>query len=208
MSDKHWNGGAAASATRAPKLPGAASQRAEKQTGKTEEEIRAALSQYREILSASDAYYGEELAALDREKSDAVRRAAVNQALLQRYLPTTKAGAGLDGTGMGGSAATEANNAYQRALGKIESAYLAGKGKLQGERADNRDSLISYYGKLLRDDQEQLYQNTLDQIKGERFMGHAELQKILDNVKGLLRPEQYAHLSNLAGYYLSHPAFE
>lgn len=207
MSGKlKWNGSAALPTVRLPSV--ATKESKTEKTGTSEREMRAALSQYRDVLAASDAYYGEELAALEREKNGAMRRAAVNQMLLQRYLPTTKAGAGLDGTGVGGSAATEARNAYQRALGKIGSAYLEGKGKLQGERADNRDSLLRYYGEILREDQELLYERTLDQIRGERFMGHEELQRMLDNVKDLLRPEQYAQLANLAGYYLSHPAFE
>jgi len=174
---------------------------------KNEEEMRGILSQYSEILSASDAHYDAEMERLGREKESALRRAAVNEVLREKYLPTTKKGQGLDGLGVSETARIDERNTYQRTLGRIEDAYIKGAGEVSSKRAASRDSLMKYYGELLRADQDKLYEGNLDRIEKERFTSQGELEKMLAEVSGYLRPEQLAHLKNVASYYLTHPAY-
>ena len=194
---------------RAAKTPDVASASGKKKTKTktSEEQARGILSQYSEILSASDEHYDAELARLGRERESAARRAAVNETLREKYLPATKAGQGLEGLGVSETARIDARNAYLRTQGKIEDAYLSGVEKLRSARAENRDSLMKYYGELLRADQDKLYESTLERIEKERFSGYGQLEDMLAEVEKYLRPEQLAHIKNVASYYLTHPGY-
>ena len=173
----------------------------------SEKQMRGILSQYSEILSASDAHYDAELARLEREKENATRREAVNETLRKKYFSTTKEGQGLEGLGVGETAKIDARNAYMRKLGDIENAYLSGAEKISSERAKSRDSLMKYYGELLRADQDELYEKTLERVQREYFTSTGQLEEMLSEVADYLRPEQLAHIKNVARYYLTHPAY-
>ena len=176
-----------------------------KTTAKEAEEARDVLSQYRQSLDASDAQYDAELDALRAQKEEARRRAAVSQTLLDRYAPATK---GLEGQGVAQTAAIEEKNAYQRTLGQIERDFAAEERELGSARAKEQATLRKYYGELLREDQDKLYETTLERIQKERFGTLADLDAILAEVESLVRPEQYAALKNAAVYFRGNPNWQ
>ena len=191
------------------RLPSVATSTQKKKKKETaESELRTQLSQYGKILDYADRQYESGAEALDAERLRGIRRAAVDRVLHERYSPVSAAGASLTGLGVRSSADADAANEYRRAVGEAERNYTEGLTKLGDTREKSRVSLMKYYGELLQDDQNKLYERTLKRITDEDWYGHEGLRRLLDNVRAHLRDEQMAHLDNVASYYFANKGYK
>lgn len=185
------------------RLPNAERVTQKKKKATEEAELRTQLSQYGKILDYADRQYEKDAEALDAARMESVRRAAVDRVLKERYSPARTAGIGVRS-----SADAAAANDYRRAVGEAERNYTEGLTKLGDTREESRVSLMKYYGELLQDDQDKLYERTLKRITNEDWYGYDGLRKLLDNVRAHLRDEQMAHLDNVASYYFANKGYK
>lgn len=170
-----------------------------------ENALRTMLSQYGSLLSAADRQYDAAAERLDAERAESERRAAVDRVLLGKYASTRDADASL---GVRTSADAIATNDFRRAVGEAERTYADALGKLGEQREKTRSDLLRFYGEQVRGDQDKLYDKTLKRITEEDWFGYAGLRTLLENVRAHLRPEQMAHLDNVASYYFANKGYK
>ena len=166
-----------------------------------------ALTDYRAAIRAAEAEYDARREALERERTAERRRAAVNRELLRKYLPVENERNGLASLGVSESARIEAENQYRRELSEAERGYREDANELEAERTDKLVSLRKVYGESAREDQDALYESTLEDLRRERFSSLEDLERILSTVKPHLRAEQLANLENIVAYYRNKPEY-
>ena len=138
---------------------------------------------------------GEEQAALREERDRALRRAALNRVLLEKYLPQAGAGTTTE------SDRIEADNDYRREQGRIEEDYQKEVRAAKEREAKTRETLEKYYAEQARKDQDTLYRDTVESIRAYEFADAEALDQILSSLSPYLRKEQKEYLERLSAYY-------